>query len=205
MTYPLIEIKTIPIELEIKATHAKLEYTRGTADMEVSRSDGGLSIKSSPIRVNLDTFEARNSIVPTLDRSIRQSAQAGREAAYEATAVYARQGKLLLDIKVGQELVTQFAAEAQTKNLKTNVGIQFLPKTGAEISWDKGDMSIRYDIEKLNFDWKTGKGDFKFIPGDIEFSMTQRPDVIIRYVGGPIYVPPSADPDFESSVLDVEA
>ena len=30
--YPLIEIKTVPIEIEMKTTHAKLEYTRGTAD-----------------------------------------------------------------------------------------------------------------------------------------------------------------------------
>ena len=29
--YPLIEIKTVPIEIEMKVTHAKMEYSRGTA------------------------------------------------------------------------------------------------------------------------------------------------------------------------------
>lgn len=201
--YPLIEIKTIPIQIEMKTTNARLEYTRGTAEMEVSRDNGGLSIKSRPIRVNIDTFEARNSIVPTAMRSIEQSAQRGQQVAYQATATYARHGQLLMQAQIGQELVTQFAAEAQTQNLKTNVGIQFLPSVGPDITWDGGEMNIRYEMDKLNFDWKFGDGEFKFIPGDIEFSVTQRPDVVIKYVGGPIYVPPSSDPDYKP--IDVEA
>lgn len=201
--YPLIEIKTVPIEIEMKTTNAKLEYSRGTADMEISRDKGGLSIKSRPIRVNIDTFEARNSISPTIPRAIKQNAQAGQQAAYEATATYARQGQLLLKAKIGQEMVTQFAAEAQTANLKTNVGLQFLPTTGPNITWDAGEMSIRYEMDKLNFDWKVGGGDFNFVPGDIEFSVTQMPDVVIKYVGGPLYVPPSSDPDY--TPIDVQA
>lgn len=201
--YPLIEIKTVPIEIEMKSTNARLEYARGTADMEISRDKGGLSIKSRPIRLRLDTFEARNSITPTVMRSVEQGAQAGTQAAYEATATYARQGKLLLDAKIGEELVTQFAAEAQTKDLKTNVGLQFLPSTGPNISWDMGEMSIRYEMDKLNFDWRTAGMQFKFVPGDIEISVTQRPDVIIKYIGGPIYVPPSAEPGYQP--VDAEA
>ena len=201
--YPLIEIKTVPIEIEMKTTRAQVRSTRGTAEMEISRDQGGLRIKSRPIKVKLDTFEARNSIVPTLPRSLKQSAQAGQQAAYEATATYARQGKLLLEAKVGQELVTQFAVEAQTANLKSNVGLKFLPTVGPEISWDTGEMSIRYEMDKLNFDWKVNNGDFKFIPANIEFSVTQMPDVIIKYIGGPLYVPPSADPSY--APVDVEA
>ena len=44
---------------------------------------------------------------------------------------------------------------------------------------------------------------FTFVPGDIEFTMTQRPDVIIKYVGGPLYVPPSSDPNYEP--IDMQA
>lgn len=195
--YPLIEIKTIPIELELKTIPAKFEQVRGTVDMEITRDKGGLNIKSSPIRLNLDTFEARNSITPTSARSVVQAADSGQQASYEATATYARQGKLLLNAKIGQELVTQFAAEAQNKNLKTNVGIQFLPSTGPNISWDKNQIQIRYEMDKLNFDFRIGTGDFTFTPGDIEITVAQQPDIIIKYVGGPLYVPPSADPNYQ--------
>lgn len=200
---PLIEIKTVPIEIEMKVSHAKLEYTRGTADLEISRDKRGLSIKSKPIQLNIDTFEARNSIVPTTMRSIEQSAQRGKQAAYEATATYAQQGQLLLNAKIGQELITQFAADAQAKNVKTNVGMEFLPTTGPKINWDPAELNIRFEMDKLNFDWHLNEQQFEFTPGAIEISMTQRPDVVITYVGGPIYVPPSSDPNYEP--IDTQA
>lgn len=202
--YPLIEITTVPIEIKMNIRHASLEYSRGTAEMEISRSDeGGLDIKSHPIRLQLDSYEARNSVVPTATRSISQAAQAGRQAAYEATATYAQQGQILLNAKVGQDVIGQFAEESQEKDVKTNVGLDFIPKTGVDVDWEDGSMEIRYKMDKLNFDWKIDSGKFKFTPGDIEISVEQQPDVIIRYMGGPIYVPPSANPNYEP--IDVEA
>lgn len=200
---PLIEIKNVPIEIEMKISHAKLEHTRGTADLEISRDKGGLSIRTKPIRVNIDTFEARNSVFPTTATSIEQQANLGKQAVYEATATYAQQGQLLLNAKIGQELVTQFAAESTMKDVKTNIGIDFIPKTGAEITWDPGELNIRFEMDKVNFDWRMNQPQFEFTPGDIELSVTQRPDVVITYVGGPIYVPRSADPNY--TPIDVEA
>ena len=202
--YPLIEIKTVPIEIEMKVSHAKLEYARGTADLEISRDKGGLSIKSRPIKLNIDTFEARNSVVPTAMRSQEQAAQKGQEASYTATATYARHGDMLLNAKIGEDTIQQFAVESTMKNYKPNVGIQFLPSVPPEITWDPGEMNIRYEMDKLNFDWRVNQPQMEFTPGDIEISVTQQPDVIIKYVGGPLYVPPSADPNYEGAV-DVEA
>ena len=84
---PLIEITTVPIQIEMKTTNAKLEYARGTAEMEISRDKGGLQIKSRPIRVNIDTFEARNTVTPTLARSLQQGAQKGQQAADRKSVV----------------------------------------------------------------------------------------------------------------------
>ena len=196
-TFPLIEIKTVPIEIEMKVTDAKLEYARGVADLEISRNDGGLHIKSRPIRLNMDTFEARNSIVPSPARAIAQNADKGQQAAYEATAAYARQGKILLTAKVGQDAIAQIAAQQQSQNVMTNVGIKFLPSVGPEMNWDAGDMQIRYEMDKLNFDWRMNHPTFEFTPGDIQISVTQQPNVEIKYVGGPLYVPPSSDPNYE--------
>ncbi len=203
MTYPLIEISTVPIEIEFKSTRGRFESVRGTAEMEMTRDQGGLSIKSRASRINIDTFETRNSIVPTTVRSVEQEASAGKQAAYEATATYARQGQLLLDAKIGEELVTQFAKETIAKDVKTNVGIEFLPSVPPEISFEPGDLSIRYEMDKLNFDWRIEQGEFEFIPGDIVFTIAQKPEVTIKYTGGPIYVPPSSDPNYEP--VDVKA
>ena len=195
--FPLIEITTVPIEIEMKVTDAKLEYARGTADLEISRNNGGLQIKSRPIRLDVDTFEARNSIHPTTATAISQAADRGTQASYEATAAYARQGKLLLTAKVGEDMIAQIAAQQQMSNVQTNVGIEFLPTVGANLNWDAGDMQIRFEMDKLNFDWRMNQTTFEFTPGDIQISVTQMPDVQIKYVGGPLYVPPSADPNYE--------
>ena len=192
---PLIEITTVPIQIEMKTTNAKLEYARGTAEMEISRDKGGLQIKSRPIRVNIDTFEARNTVTPTLARSLQQGAQKGQQAAYQATATYAQQGKLMMETKLGEEVITQFAKSAMIDTRQEALG--FIPETGPEITWDAGEMNIRYEMDKLNFDWRVNRPQFEFTPGDIEFTVTQRPEVVIKYIGGPIYVPPSADPNYE--------
>lgn len=199
---PLIEIKTVPIEIQMKVTHARLEYARGTAQVEISRNKGGLNIRSQPIKVNLDTFEARNSVMPTTSTLIRQQAQAGIQGAYQATAVLAKEGRMMMEARIDQDVIPQLA-KAQNLGQPTNVNIDFIPTTGPDISWDGGEMSIRYEMDKLNFDWRMEQMSFTFVPGDIEFTMTQRPDVIVKYVGGPLYVPPSADPDYEP--LDVNA
>lgn len=201
--YPLIEIKTVPIEIEMKTTNARLEYARGTADLELSRERGGLTIKSRPIRVNLDTFEARGSIRPSAPQSIQQAAQAGEQAVYEATATYARNGRMMMESKLGQDVLSELSAASTGVGQPVNVGIDFLPKVGVDMAWEGGEMSIRYEMDKMNFDWRMNQMQFEFIPGDIEISVKQRPDVLIKYVGGPLYVPPSADPNYQPT--DVEA
>ena len=197
---PLIEIQTIPIEIQMKTTNAHLEYARGTAQMEVSRDRRGLQIRSQPIRVNIDTFEARSSIVPTTAQSIQQGAAQGQRAAYEATAVLAQEGRMMMEAKIDQDVIPQLAQQ-KTVDQPAQLGIQFLPEVGPDISC--GEMSIRYEMDKLNFDWRMNQMQFTFVPGDIEFKVTQQPDVVIKYIGGPLYVPPSADPNYEP--LDTKA
>lgn len=199
---PLIEIQTIPIEIQMKTTNAHLEYARGTAQMEVSRDRRGLQIRSQPIRVNIDTFEARSSIVPTTAQSIQQGAAQGQRAAYEATAVLAQEGRMMMEAKINQDVIPQLAQQ-KTVDQPAQLGIQFLPEVGPDISWTGGEMSIRYEMDKLNFDWRMNQMQFTFVPGDIELKVTQQPDVVIKYIGGPLYVPPSADPNYEP--LDTKA
>lgn len=194
---PLIEIKTVPIKIEMKTTNAQLEYRRGTAEMEIRRDKGGMKINSRPIRLKMDSFEARNSVSPTPMRSITQAADRGRQAAYQATAAYAQHGKLYLHAKVGEDVVNQIISEPQREKENVQIGLDFLPKGGVNIEVEGGEFQILYEMDKLNFDWKVDNAGFEFTPGDIEISVTQRPDVIIRYLGGPIYVPRSADPNYK--------
>ena len=194
----LIQIEQVPIEMKIKVTPSKLEAVRGTANLEIDRHAGGLRVKSQPIRLNLDTFEARDSIRPASDASsIRAYAQQGKQSAYKATATFAQQGELMLKANLGQDVISQIASRA-IQDEPADINVEFLPKPGSvKMDWDPGQMEISFEMDKLNFDWRINKNQFEFIPGDIEISVTQKPDLVIKYVGGPLYVPPSSDPDYE--------
>lgn len=198
----LIRITTVPIQYELKVNNARLEYSRSKAELEISRNDGGLSIKSRPVKLNLDASEARNSIVPTTTRNVAQTAQAGKEAAYSATAQLAQEGQLLLKADIGQDVIGQIMQQ-RTAPATGEFQLGFTPSAPVDINYEAADLTINYEMDKLNFDLKVANGNFEFIPGNIEMSITQHPDVVIEYVGGPIYVPPSADPNYEP--IDVRA
>ena len=198
----LIKITSVPIQYELKINNARLEYSRSRAELEISRNDGGLSIKSRPVKLNLDSTEARNSVVPTTARSVAQTAQAGKEAAYSATAQMAQEGHLLRNAKIGEDVIGQIMQQ-RTAAPTGEFQLGFTPSAPVDINYEAADLTINYEMDKLNFDLKIANGNFEFIPGNIEMSITQRPEVRIEYVGGPIYVPPSADPNYEP--IDVRA
>lgn len=196
---PLIKITSVPITVEMKSTGARIERKSDSVELSISRTEGGgLRIESKPIKLRIDTFEARNTVVPTTRRSIEQAAERGKNAAYEATAKLGREGQMLMDARLAGGKALDQIFEMSMDIPSGDFTLTRIPSVGPEISWTEPDLTIRYDMEKLNFDWRIQKGDFEFIPGSIEFSITQRPDVIIEYIGSPIYVPRSADPNFEA-------
>ncbi len=198
----LLNITSIPIKYELKINNAQLEYTGSNAELEITRSDGNFTIKSRPVRLNLDTYEARNSIRPTLKQSVKATAQKGQEAAYNVSAAYAQEGQLMLKAKIGDDVLGDiFRQRMQLPTGDFQLG--FIPTAPANIEYQAPDLTIKYEMDKLNFDMKIEQGNFKFIPGDIQVSITQQPDLLIEYIGGPLYVPPSADPNYEP--IDVRA
>lgn len=199
----LLEITSVPIEIEMRTSRAQLQYTRGTAELEVSRDKGGLSIRSRPIQLNMDTFEMRQSVTPSAPRSIEQSAQKGKQAAYSATAARAQEGELYLKAQFGEDVQSQLAKTAISKEMYSQPSMTFIPSEKPEVEWNPFEMNIRYEMDKLNFDWRINQAEFEFIPGDIEISVKQKAEVIVKYVGGPLYVPPSSDPNHEP--VDVKA
>jgi hypothetical protein len=126
--------------------------------------------------------------------------QGEQQAAYEATSAYSDQGQIMLNARFGQELLRQ---NGQAEAAAEPVQQETVAAEQAPAEWEDGQMEIRYEMDKLNFDWKIDKGEFEFTPGDIELIVEQKPKVTIKYVGGPIYVPRSADPNYEP--VDVKA
>ncbi len=193
---PLLEIKTIPMSVEYKISNAKHERTPAKTSMEISREKNGLSISSKPMRVLIDTFEARNSITPTASRSIYQAADRGQSVAMESIAKFSQEGDMMTHIHMPDYEPIPEISNATNFEIAETV-MRFIPEFPAEIDWTEADFSLEYAMDKLSFDWRTTPSDLEYTPADIEFVIKEYAQVIIEYTRGPMYVPPSSDPNYE--------
>jgi hypothetical protein len=196
MITPLLEIRTIPMSFEFKINKARYEIANVNASFEMTRDEGGLQMKMRPTKLNIDTVEARYSAgIKSVMRSVEDYAKKGIQAAYEATATYAREGNLMLDINIMDNPIPEIAMRKIISDFNFNLG--FIPEVGPDISWEIGGISMNFEMDKLNFDWNIERPQINFIPGSIEFIVKEYPSVEINYIGTPIFVPPSANPDYK--------
>lgn len=205
----LIKITTVPISIELKTSHAQLKNTsdgqlmRGPK-LSLSREKGGLRITSEPIKVNIDTYETMKSagIMSPADKTLEYK-EKGINIAYQATARYAAEGDQLANTPSAANPIPQLAKSYMNRDIETM--LSFIPSQAPNITWRDGTLNIEYDMDQLDIDWESSKPRFEFIPPTIELTVLERPAVVIEYVGGPIYVPPSADPNYTPPAFDAQA
>lgn len=196
----LIELQIVPAQVEYRRTESKMEYVNADIKMQMKSHDGGgLQMQNKPAKVNIDSYACRSSIGPgfqSVGDNLKNYASKGISDAQSSTATFASRGQQMMKTQRGEEMITKFAKQDTYKNVKMNIGIDFIPRVAPEITVDKGELTVQFEMDKLEFDWKMTEQEIHFTPGSITVEMVQRPDVIVRYVGGPNYVPKASDPNF---------
>ena len=197
----LLNITTVPISIEVVVKRAKLNYNTELPKVDVSRSKGSLTMHAEPVKINIDSTKAFDSIgLKKTDALIRDNADEGIKICYQATAKFVDDGNQLLNIQ--NISPADLAAQQSQRSIETVMS--FLPQSGPDISWSDGTLNINYQADELDFDWETNsRASFEFVPGSIEFNIKSLPRVDIEYVGEPIYCPPSANPNYVEPKLDV--
>ncbi len=175
----LITIETVPIKIEfVEREPLKLSSVHAV-EMNVRQDEALQQIQSKPIRIAVqDSYE------PSM-------AYQWENSTYTAIPEYDQVGNLKLNIQMedGQSREIRFkqanrSIESMTNQVNVNTGND----SGMQISIPITQLSSGMpDVNNFNTE---------FLPPDLELVVTQRADVIIKYVGGPIYVPPSADPNY---------
>lgn len=201
----LLQITTIPISIEIKITNAKFELADDRQPkVNITNTNGQFVMKAEPLKLNIDTYEARKSLGPghmTDGDIMAQKAQEGFSVAFQGTARVASEGNQLARGMSPSEIAVQRARAGAT----IETIMEFLPKEGADITFDAGKLSIDYQLGDQEIDWDIMQRlPMEFIPGSVELIVRDRPRVEIEYVGGPIYVPASADPNYEPPLFETK-
>lgn len=192
----VLKISTTPIKLSMMSQRARMESEIPDPEVGIINHSGTLQIKSENIKVNIDTFQSRQSMgFRTAKGLMKDAAQQGVQAAQDATAQYAKIGNQMAQIQNGAtiaDIMKQYTIPSPVMS-----GIKFIPTVGPDISWDPNKLSMEYSPASVEFQPQVEKKSGHYVPGNLEINVEQYPKVEIEYMGDPLYVPPSANPSYE--------
>ena len=196
----LLQITTNPLKYELEIEHAKLEYKQDLApSADVQTTSAKLRVdKMENTKVNIDTYNARKSLgVMNTGDFIKKSKGEAEQHIKDQTREYVEIGKELSNIQDGVTVSDVFKSKMleQPSVLYT----AYLPSVGADLSWSPAQLQMSYEPATTETNWQINKNEFNFVPGSIKVKVSELASVDIQYLGGPMYVPPSADPEYEET------
>ncbi len=183
----LLQITTIPIQIEIKVTNARFEHSDEYVQPQVNikSRNGGFVMEAEPLKLNIDTYQARKSMGyghMTEGDMLKQKAQEGWSIAFQGTAKVAAEGDQLARGMSPAEIALNNARAGAT----VQTIMDFLPKEGADVTFEAGKLNIEYQMGTQDIDWNIHPDSpLEFIPGSVEFIVHDRPRVEIEYIGDP--------------------
>lgn len=187
---PLLKIQSIPIKIEAQTKRASLQQSAEPVPVPrpapVSRPVPAPQRQAKP--------EAQPQPEPRVNQ---QNRGAQRAAAAENAGSYLQEASETVqaynqNITVGGAAVSEVAF-AQASN------VEYTQASAANSAPAQSAVSTSFDytMDRETFDWSTtSKPQLEYVPASIEYSVAQYPEVVIEYVGEPIYVPASSNPNY---------
>ncbi|MCR5481985.1 MAG: hypothetical protein K6F52_04235 [Clostridia bacterium] len=191
---PYITIETVPISIEYVEKEPVKSQAPRMAKLEITKENNQVNIKSNPIGIKMDSFQPGST----------------NPVSYTATAGYDAAGRLSMDINfTGIETGADFDAARYSQVSRGIDSMMDTVPTRSASGLPVSNSTIGPGTLKIKFDLSNVSGltseNVEFQPPDLELKVTERPEVIIKYIGGPLYFPRSADPKFEQAYKQAAA
>ncbi|MDD3428660.1 MAG: DUF6470 family protein [Oscillospiraceae bacterium] len=198
----LLEYTVVPLKYEYKMQHAQLK-PQDTAQMPkhtMQKTGGNLQIRQSQAQIRQDSTQFRSTLGYKGTAEVNgEWAQRSVQAAAEATEAYAAIGNQIRHIEnKGTTLADAYYNQAMQRLSGGNLAVT--PLAAIETSFTGGGAEINYQQAKLQFDWSISQVRREFVPASFKLNISQYNSIKFEYVGKPIYVPASADPEYEATV-----
>ncbi len=179
----LITIETIPISIRYveKAPEQKKDEA-GTKKLKSEKNDHILKPEKRQSR--RDSFVQNHTAL-------------AYSLTYTATARYSDNSVLRMIEKMNETEDDPVMFQQFSRGIQ-NMIHQFL-KQRPDPTFESQSMQLDFDFSGIG-DYAPGSGNsgYVFTPPSFELEILERPKVVIKYVGGPIYIPKSADPNYEA-------
>ena len=169
----------------IKITSVPLKYTMSTENARLTVPQiepAQMNQKTTPLEINIDTEPI--------------SSGKTQKTTNDVTSEYVQMGNKMT--KPGMT-IAELMREKSLSHTTIETVIGSIPTEKIDMSWEPA--TAKYDVRrsKSETDWKKAAQEMEFIPSSVTLEIEQYADVIIEYIGGYTYVPPSSDPDYEES------
>jgi len=193
MNQPLLQIETVPISFEYVEKQKPLSMS-SVAKLEITRDHNAVDIKSNPVRIKMDSFQKSSGTPATLsytaaDFSFDNQGNATLNLNFEDIGDDVRYAQVGRSFAGMATAASGSKAEPAVNRFPTGEGEQFQNR----FPLGNSNISISFDLSGIRgIDDNT-----TFTPPDLELEVKERAHVVITYVGGPLYFPVSADPNYE--------
>lgn len=193
---PLLEITTTPARYEYAVARAKLQISQDKPTVDRTTRRASLNMREQSGRVEMNTVRRRSDMgfKGVVDRA-NYEGDRGVQTAMEKTGDYAQMGNQLANFHKGANIPDTMWGQT----MKHSQGdLVLVPVSPIELHYIPASLATDYQPGEMNANWNVGKARLDFVPGSFSLNFLEYASISIQYLGGPNYVPPSADPNYEA-------
>lgn len=192
----LLQITVNHMQCELQIENARLEYQQDfTPSADIQTTPAKLQIRTKPAQQRLDSYDVRRSLgFASVGDRIQDASEKGQNSLNLYIRGTVEEGSQMANIEDGVtigQLINQKMLEQPTTITA------FLPSGNLSIMWDAPEISTQVQQGDVKTEWDINQNTMSFVPGSVKLHITQYASVEVEYVGSPLYVPPSANPNYE--------
>ena len=194
----LIKITSVPLKYTMSTENARLTVPQiEPADMNQKTTPLKINIDTEPVKMRMDSSEMLKSMGMKSVADYAEEAPAkSQKTTNEVTSEYVQMGNKMTQPGM---TIPELMREKSLSNTTIETVIASIPSVKIDMSWEPA--SAKFDVRrsKSETDWKKAAQEMEFVPSKVSLEIEQLADVVIEYIGGYNYVPPSSDPDYEEN------
>ena len=195
MIRPLLEITTTQARYEYEISRAKLEVSQTQPKVQRTTRRATLNMRQEAGRFEMNTVRRRSDMgFKGVVEQAEHQADLGRKSSAEATVNYVVAGNQMGNIANGGNIPDALWSQSMQHSRGDLV---LVPVSPVDIHYVPASIATDFQPGEMSVDWNVGRARLEFVPGTFAIKFTQYSSINIEYTGGPIYAPPSADPNFK--------
>lgn len=197
MIRPLLNITTTPARYEYEVQRARLQISQEKPKVERTSRRASLNMRRQSGRVEMNSVRRRSDMgfKGVVDRANYEGDQ-GKQAAATATGNYASLGNQIINAHKGATIPDSVWGQVMSRSQGDLV---LMPLSPVELNYIPAQLAADFTPGEMSANWNVGRAKLDFVPGAFSLNFTQYASVNIEYTGGPLYVPASADPNFNAN------